>query len=125
MYEYQAKLVEVVDGDTQDVVVDLGFHLQRQIRLRLLGVDTHETYGVDHDSEEYRRGKEETEFVAAWLDEAATQYDGEWPLIVRTEKKGKYGRYLATIERRSDGTILNETLRRQFDGIDARDQEGS
>jgi micrococcal nuclease len=117
MYEYQARCVEVVDGDAQDVVVDLGFHLQRQIRLRLAG--------VDHDSEEYRRGKEETEFVAAWLDEAATQHDGEWPLIVRTEKKGKYGRYLATIERRADGAVLNETLRQEFDGVDARNQEGS
>jgi len=125
MYEYQARCVEVVDGDTQDVVVDLGFHLQRQIRLRLLGVDTHETYGVDHDSEEYRRGKRETEFVAEWLETAAEAYDGEWPLIVRTEKKGKYGRYLATIERRADDAVLNETLRREFDGVDARDQEGS
>jgi micrococcal nuclease len=75
MYEYQARCVEVIDGDTQDVVVDLGFHIQRRIRLRLLGVDTHETYGVDHDSEEYRRGKRETEFVAEWLDEAATQHE--------------------------------------------------
>ena len=125
MYEYQAKLVEVVDGDTQDVVVDLGFHLQRQIRLRLAGVDTHETYGVDHDSKEYRRGKEETEFVAAWLDAAATQHDGEWPLLIRTAKKGKYGRYLATIERRADDAVLNETLRRQFDDVDAREEAGS
>jgi len=125
MYEYQARCVEVVDGDTQDVVVDLGFHIQRRIRLRLAGVDTHETYGVDHDSEEFRRGKEETEFVAEWLNEAAAQHDGEWPLLIRTAKKGKYGRYLATIERRYDGTVLNETLRQEFDGVDTRDQEGA
>jgi micrococcal nuclease len=125
MYEYQAKLVEVVDGDTQDVVVDLGFHLQRQIRLRLAGVDTHETYGVDHDSEEYRRGKRESEFVAEWLETAAEGYGGEWPLLIRTAKKGKYGRYLATIKRRSDGAVLNETLRQEFDGVDAREEAGS
>lgn len=125
MYEYQAKLVEVVDGDTQDVVVDLGFHLQRQIRLRLLGVDTHETFGVDHDSEEYRRGKRESEFVAAWLEAAAEAYDGEWPLLIRTAKKGKYGRYLATIERRVDGAVLNETLRQEFDDVDTREEAGS
>ena len=125
MYEYQARCVEVVDGDTQDVVVDLGFHLTRQIRLRLLGVDTHETYGVDHDSEEYRRGTRETEFVREWLEAAAEAYDGEWPLIVRTEKKGKYGRYLATIERRADGAVLNATLRREFDDVDTRKEAGS
>jgi len=125
MYEYQARCVEVVDGDTQDVVVDLGFHIQRRIRLRLAGVDTHETYGVDHDSEEYRRGTQETEFVAAWLEAAAAEYNGAWPLLIRTEKKGKYGRYLATIERKTDGAVLNATLRREFDGVDAREEAGS
>jgi len=118
MYEYQAKVVEVVDGDTQDVVVDLGFHIQRRIRLRLAGVDTHETYGVERDSEEYRRGKRETEFVREWYQ--LGRASGEWPLRIRTEKKGKYGRYLATVERKSDGAILNETLRQEFDGVDAR-----
>jgi len=121
MHEYQARCVEVVDGDTQDVVVDLGFHIQRRIRLRLQGVDTHETYGVSHDSEEYRRGKQESEFVERWFDDAADAHvDSKWPLIVRTDKTGKYGRYLATIERRSDGAVLNDALRETFDGVDAR-----
>jgi len=122
MYEYQARCVEVIDGDTQDVIVDLGFHLTRQIRLRLAGVDTHETYGVAHDSEEYRRGKEETEFVEAWLETAAADADTEWPLVVRTNKTGKYGRYLAEIERRSDGDVLNDALRDNFDGVDTREE---
>lgn len=117
MYEYQGRCVEVVDGDTQDVIVDLGFHIQREIRLRLTSVDTHETYGVAHDSEEYRRGKVETEFVEEWFAAAASRHDGEWPLVIRTEKKGKYGRYLAEIERRCDGSILNEDLLAVFDGI--------
>jgi len=112
MYEYRANCVEVIDGDTIDVSVDLGFHIQRQIRLRLSDVDTHETYGVDHDSREYRRGKRETEFVREWLP------GGEWPLLVRTAKKGKYGRYLAAIERRSDGEILNDRLLSEFDGVE-------
>jgi len=124
MHEYQARCVEVVDGDTQDVIVDLGFHIQRRIRLRLQGVDTHETYGVAHDSEEYRRGKRESEFVERWFDDAA-DIDSEWPLVVRTDKTGKFGRYLATIERRSDGDILNDALRDEFDGVDARKEAGS
>jgi len=120
MHEYQARCVEVIDGDTQDVIVDLGFHIQRRIRLRLAGVDTHETYGVAHDSQEYRRGKRESEFVEAWFDDATDAHGGEWPLVVRTDKTGKYGRYLATIERRSDGAVLNDALRETFDGVDAR-----
>ncbi|AYM00284.1 YncB-like endonuclease [Halobacterium phage phiH] len=114
MYEYKAHCVDVVDGDTIDVVVDLGFHIQREIRLRLQGVDTHETYGVSHDSEEYRQGKRETELVEEWLGEA----DGDWPILIRTEKKGKYGRYLAEIERRSDGAVLNEVLLEEFEGVE-------
>jgi len=115
MYEYQAQIDEVVDGDTIDVVVDLGFNMRRDIRLRLAGVDTAETYGVSHDSEEYARGSEHTQFVEQWIDADATS---EWPFIVRTEKKGKFGRYIATIERKSDGDELTEALLKEFDGIE-------
>lgn len=121
MYEYPARLVETVDGDTIDVVVDLGFHIQRQIRLRLCRVDTHETYGVDHDSEEYRRGKQEQSFVEDWFAAAADGHDGEWPIVVQTEKKGKYGRYLSTVTRRSDDAVLNDRLLAEFDGIEPDD----
>jgi len=117
MYEYRARTEHVVDGDTMDVTVDLGFHITRRVRLRLAGVDTHETYGVDHNSEEYQRGKRETEWVRRWLQQAA---DGrQWPLLVRTEKKGKYGRYLAEIERVTDGAVLNDDLRAEFEGVDS------
>src|SRR6056297_56934 len=92
MYEYRAQIDEVVDGDTIDVVVDLGFNMRRDIRLRLAGVDTAETYGVSHDSEEYARGVKHTQFVEQWIGADTTS---EWPFIVRTEKKGKFGRYLA------------------------------
>lgn len=129
MYEYQAQCITVVDGDTIDVVVDLGFHLRREIRLRLVDVDTHETYGVSKDSEEYRRGKEEAAFVKDWLAEAAAALENkgesgsereyEWPLRIRTEKAGKYGRYIATVERKADGEILNDALLETFDDVES------
>ena len=118
MFEYRARCVNVVDGDTQDVVVDLGFRIERQIRLRLLGVDTHETYGVSHGSEEYQRGLAETEYVAQWFGTAESEWDGEWPLKIQTEKRGKYGRYLATIARRCDGAELTADLLAEFDDIE-------
>ena len=114
MWEYRANAVHVVDGDTIDVEVDLGFYITREVRLRLADVDTHETYGVSHDSEEYRKGKRETEFVGEWIDEAT----GEYPLIVRTEKKGKYGRYIARVERAEDGEVLNDILLDTFNGVE-------
>ena len=112
MYEYQAAPMTVVDGDTIDVTVDLGFRIHREIRLRLLGIDTHETYGVPKDSEEYRRGAEETAFVEEWM---AAAPDGQpWPFFIATEKRGKFGRYLAEIERRVDGAVLNDDLLEEF-----------
>jgi micrococcal nuclease len=120
MHEYQARVVHVVDGDTLDVVVDLGFNMTRKIRLRLLGIDTHETYGVDHDSTEYKLGKDQTEFVQEWTDAAAGP---EWPFIIRTDKKGKYGRYLASVERKDTGADLVNDLYYEFDEL-SRDENG-
>ena len=42
MYEYRAKLIKCVDGDTADFLVDLGFKVFKEIRTRFLGVDTPE-----------------------------------------------------------------------------------
>lgn len=118
MWEYRARCVNIVDGDTIDVVVDLGFQITREIRLRLAGVDTHETYGVEHGSEEYRRGMEETAFVKAWI-ETAREDSEDWPLVVSTNKTGKFGRYLATVTRTSDEEVLNKRLLNEFDGVTA------
>jgi len=107
MYEYRAEVDRVVDGDTIDFTVDLGFHTFTKIRTRLSGVDTHETYGVSHDSEEFRLGKIETEFVEEWLDDADE-------LFIETEKTGKYGRWIAQVYNDS-GESLNVALIEEFD----------
>jgi micrococcal nuclease len=92
LYDYQADVRRVVDGDTYDFEVDLGFHVKTAIRVRMVGVDTHETYGVSKDTEEYERGMEEKRFVEDWFDAAED-------VIIRTEKdgQGKYGRWLARV----------------------------
>ena len=115
MYEYRAQIDEVVDGDTIDVVVDLGFNMQRKIRLRLAGIDTGEIHGISHSSKEYRKGMEQKAFVEQWIANTPTS---EWPFIVRTKKKGKFGRYIATIERADDNAELTEALLSEFDGIE-------
>ena len=48
-YKYHAELERIVDGDTYDFKVDLGFHTFTRIRIRMIGVDTAETYGVAKD----------------------------------------------------------------------------
>ena len=47
MYQYKAKILNVVDGDTFDVDIDLGSHIHIHERVRLLNVDTPEKFGVE------------------------------------------------------------------------------
>jgi len=85
-YRYRAELNRVVDGDTLDVVIDLGFYIKIKERIRLEGVDTPEVYGVPQDSEEYRMGLEAKEYVERRLAENGNQ------MIIETRKMGKWRR---------------------------------
>jgi micrococcal nuclease len=118
-FTYRGRVDEVIDGDTYDLVLDCGFGSYYHTRVRLAGVDTHETYGVSHDSEEYEKGRAEARFVKEWLSSAADGHDGEWPLVVGTirDSTGKYGRYLAEVYRRDTGEQLKDVLLDEFDGI--------
>jgi len=88
MYEYKAKVINVLDGDTIDVEVDLGFNIKVKKRLRLLGIDTPEIF---HPScpEEKKLGLGAKSFVESLV----VNNSG----TIRTVKNetDKYGRYLA------------------------------
>ncbi len=120
MYEYYAYCLEVVDGDTMDVVLDLGFDLRHKARLRILNVDTHETYGVPTDTASYKQGVEETEFVEQWVPDVEVDLweVDTWPLIVRTKEEDAFGRWLAEVERKSDGEVLHMELLSEFDDVE-------
>lgn len=114
---FPAHCTRVVDGDTLDLVVDLGFRCTREVRVRLADVDTAEIYGTSEGSEEHERGDEQAAFVREWLAEAEGQQGGAWPLTVRTEKEtGKYGRYIATVER-PDGAFLADALKQEWPSL--------
>lgn len=103
-WNYRAELERVVDGDTIDIRVDLGFRTYKKVRVRLEGVDTAETYGVKKGSDEYERGKEQTRFVENFLD-----VEGEWPIRFESgEETGKYGRWMGDLS--VDGERLTEAL---------------
>ena len=93
MYEYRASLVKIVDGDTIDVNLDLGFDvvLKKQ-RVRLYGINTPESR--TRDLEEKRYGLAAKERLRELLEEAES-------IMVKTEidkkARGKYGRILGTI----------------------------
>lgn len=105
MYQYKAKVDRVVDGDTLDLVIDLGFKITTHQRIRLAGVNTPETYNVKKDSEEYKKGLASKEYVEERL--AANNYE----VVVETDKlTGKYGRYIGTIRMGDSGVSLNKEL---------------
>ena len=103
MWEYNATADRVVDGDTIDFLVDLGFKIYHKVRVRLADVDTPEKYGIKQDDPEYARGVAASEFTAVWL-------NGHGPhFVIVTKKTGKYGRWIAVI-RDGDGNSLNDAI---------------
>lgn len=110
-YVYDAEVVRVVDGDTLDLLIDLGFRVFSKQRCRLYGIDTPETFGVKKESEEYAKGKAATAFVETWFTDRKKvlikSHDGK-PL-----GQGKYGRWLVVVLPVDGGMSLNEALVRE------------
>ena len=96
-YEYNCSLERVVDGDTVDCVVDLGFRIQTRQRFRLLGIDAAEPRGADR-----ARGLAATEYLTACLKGAR--------LMVRTEKSDSFGRWLADFYVDGDSESVSQKM---------------
>lgn len=92
MYEYHVKnLTKVVDGDTIDVDIDLGFDISFSSRVRLAGIDTPESRTAD--KAEKALGLEAKEYLKYKLKDAKS-------IVIKTEKMDsseKYGRILGWI----------------------------
>ena len=102
------KIDKVLDGDTIDVTIDLGFDLYKKERVRIAGVDTPEKR--TRDLEEKALGIDATNWLISKLTETIK---GEDELIIRTELKGgvgKYGRLLGWLYVGEDTISLNEKM---------------
>ena len=100
MYTYAIKeVVKVVDCDTIDVIIDLGFKLTKKERIRLAGIDAPESRTTDLNEKKY--GVEAKEFLQRRLNDCVN-------LKVKTEKDGKYGRMLGWIY--CSTTNINEEM---------------
>lgn len=100
MYTYEAKVVRVVDGDTVDALIDLGFSTHKKIRIRMVGINTPESR--TRDLEEKKRGLA----AKARLVEILKENDDKF--ILESHGVGKYGRCLAVI--RIGDTNVNQQL---------------
>lgn len=88
LYAYRATVLHVVDGDTIDLSVSLGFDISYKARFRMAGINTPESYGPDACD----AGRAAKAFLADLLREGTA-------VLVKTtkDKKEKYGRFLAEI----------------------------
>jgi|TARA_R110001592_G_scaffold73866_1_gene224963 micrococcal nuclease len=102
MYEYNCKVEKIVDGDTIDVVLDLGFDILYKSRVRLYGIDTPESRTRNLD--EKVRGKMASAFLRKAIEE------GE-KVCIQTKLKdsrGKFGRVLGDVV--VDGVNINQSM---------------
>lgn len=99
MYEYKAKVVKVIDGDTVDLDIDVGFNITIRQRVRLMGIDTPESRTKDlAEKEKGLKAKHLTEECALKAKDT----------VVKTYKDDKYGRMLVDLI--CDGVNVNKKL---------------
>jgi micrococcal nuclease len=105
MYEYYVRKVDnVVDGDTIDVLIDLGFDILFQSRVRLAGIDTPESR--TKDLKEKALGLESKEYLKKYLKDAKS-------VVIKTEKMDsseKYGRILGWVYVNGETESLNDKM---------------
>lgn len=95
MYEYKAVIYNVVDGDTFDAKVDLGYYVTLDLRFRVLDIDCPETFG-----EEREEGEKVSTYVRGLL-------EGN-EVTIQSEKSDSFGRWLAHVD--IDGIDLADHL---------------
>lgn len=100
-YSYRVKsIVKIIDGDTFDCIMDLGFDVLLEARVRMAGIDTPESR--TRDLEEKKFGLLAKEWLISRLND---------DIIISTEldnEKGKFGRVLGTVW--AEGTNINEKM---------------
>jgi len=99
MYEYKALIISVYDGDTVTALVDLGFFVKKEAKLRLYGIDTPEIRGEEREKGLISKLKLETLILGK-------------DVIIKTykDKQEKYGRWLADIYLPSDPSKSINTI---------------
>jgi len=123
-YEYKAQVLRVVDGDTIDFLIDLGFECFHKERVRLYGIDAPEIR--TRNKTEKAKGKEATAFVCdklSYLVNDKLDIDENPIVTIRSYKEDKYGRYLVMVYYIENGKkyclnqqLLNAGLAKLYEG---------
>lgn len=97
-YIYNAIVIKVVDGDTIDVLLDLGFYVKYETRLRLARINTPEMNSPLE--EERQKAQEAKQYMMMRI-------DGR-PVVIDSRRKDKYGRFIAEVY--FEGVNINDEL---------------
>lgn len=112
MYTYSVIAIpKVIDGDTFDFDLDLGFYARLRVRVRLAGIDTYEVYGKNA----HPKGIDARDFAADWMRTRLTRGH----LAVHTFKlspdtptaDGSFGRWMGEVFDLDDQSLLADALR--------------
>ena len=102
-WRYDASLLRVIDGDTVDAMIDLGFSTHRKVRIRFYGINTPETR--TKDAEEKKAGKKATARLVELLEADGNDF------VVQSHGIGKFGRCLGELFTEGLGEVsVNQTL---------------
>ena len=101
---YSAKLVRVVDGDTADAMIDLGFNVWVKNRIRFMGVDAWESR--TRNLEEKKKGLAAKDYVKDLLENS-----DEGKFLLKSHGVGKYGRVLGELFVKGHEQSVNELLK--------------
>ena len=103
-HNYSAKLMRVVDGDTCDAMIDLGFNVWVKNRIRFMGVDAWESR--TRNKEEKVKGLAAKAYVKDLLENS-----DEGKFLLKSHGVGKYGRVLGELFVKGHETSINELLK--------------
>lgn len=100
LYTYRCELVRVIDGDTVEVMIDLGLSVFKKIIIRLYGINAPEMKTVE--------GVIARDYLKYLFSDQVMNETKDWYIETYKDRKDKYGRYLGTIY--PDGVLSNESI---------------
>jgi predicted flap endonuclease-1-like 5' DNA nuclease len=118
---YRARAAHVIDGDTVDVIAELGFGAEKEVRVRAVGVDTAEIFFVGSDSEERQEGERHKAFAKSYL-----RGEGGDPLPLRLEVVGPaedYGQWIGDLRAEGREKTLSEALIEEYPSVEIGAEE--
>lgn len=104
LFFYRAEVKKIIDGDTLDVLIDVGFNIHFHARIRLYGVNTPESR--TSNKEEKVMGLAAKDFTKKWVE------DNQKIIYIKTvlDKNEKYGRVLAEVYDETKNSCLNKDI---------------